>query len=292
MTASTVSLVLGTLGRVEMFDSTLDGRAAFVNPTTGDTNIKGKKILDVKVHDKLVKYPTNLTEAELLDHISSDGKANIQAKYWPETAQLVKQYTGATHVIPFNSRVRNQTLGYHPDEVFFMRTGVSQPASTVHVDNDHVTAMQHAVRELGEEEIKNLIAKHKRWAAINMWRPIGIPVKQWPLLIVDHNRVRPMSYANDIAPIYSHNNPEYVLNYKQYKNWLKYQPERAGDFTFWYANNMTPEAILFKDYDCRTDHFRGIPHGGFQDYSSTTDAPACRSVEVRRFVFFDNDKFH
>lgn len=51
MTASTVSLVLGTLGRVEMFDSTLDGRAAFVNPTTGDTNIKGKKILDVKVHD-------------------------------------------------------------------------------------------------------------------------------------------------------------------------------------------------------------------------------------------------
>ncbi|KAI1147292.1 hypothetical protein F4825DRAFT_437764 [Nemania diffusa] len=56
---------------------------------------------------------------------------------------------------------------------------------------------------------------------------------------------------------------------------------------------MAPdEAILFKDYDCRTDRFRGTPHGGFQDSSSATDAPARRSVEVRLFVFFDNDNFH
>ncbi|KAI0872119.1 hypothetical protein GGS24DRAFT_503154 [Hypoxylon argillaceum] len=308
MAAMIASTIPSTMGRVEMFDGTSDGLTAFVDPTTGETNIKGKKILDVKVQDvrarsppgkfdsmgwELVKFPTKLTEAELLDHTSPEGKANIQAKYWTETAQLVKQYTGAAHVIPFHSRVRSQTLGYHPDEVFFMRTGVSQPASTVHVDNDHTTAMQHAVRELGEEGIKRLIAKHKRWAIVNVWRPIGIPVQQWPLLIVDHSRVGPMSYADDIARIYRYNNPEYVLQYKQYENWLKYQPERADKLTFWYASTMAPdEAILFKDYDCRTDRFRGTPHGGFQDSSSATDAPARRSVEVRLFVFFDNDNFH
>ncbi|KAI1144831.1 hypothetical protein F4825DRAFT_458152 [Nemania diffusa] len=247
MATMIASTMPSTMGRVEMFDGTSDGQTAFVDPTTGETNIKGKKILDVKVQDvrarsppgkfdsmgwELVKFPTKLTEGELLDHTSPEGKANIQAKYWTETAQLVKQYTGAAHVIPFHSRVRSQTLGYHPDEVFFMRTGVSQPASTVHVDNDHTTAMQHAVRELGEEGIKRLIAKHKRWAIVNVWRPIGIPVQQWPLLIVDHSRVGPMSYADDIARIYRYNNPEYVLQYKQYENWLKYQPERADELTF------------------------------------------------------------
>lgn len=165
-----------------------------------------------------------------------------------------------------------------------MRTGVSQPASTVHIDNSHDSAMGHLKRELGDEKAQSMIDKHKRWAIINVWRPIEIPVQRWPLLLVDYSRVPGgMSLETHTERIYRVNNPEY---YKSHDNFLKYDP----NYEFLYASNLAPdEVIVFKDYDSRKDKLRGTPHGGFQDDATPEDAPARKSIEVRLFAFFDDD---
>lgn len=307
-----------TSGRIEMFNGTTDGKQAYLDPVTGATNLKPKKVLAIDVHDirgqeppptlkatgyEIVKFPTQLSVDQLLNNTTAEGKVLIRERYWPEVAGLVKSYSGATQVVPWHFSVRKQvrevdqeriqmdanvqakTLGYHPDEIFFMRTGVSQPASTLHIDNNHETAMSHLQRELGDEEAQSTVDRYKRWAIINVWRPIEVPVQRWPLLLVNHSRVPGgMSFEEHTERIYRVNDPKY---YKSHDNFLKPHPR----YSFWYASNLTPdEVIVFKDYDSRKDRLRGTPHGGFQDDATPVDAPARKSIEVRLFAFYDHDE--
>ncbi|KAG0646408.1 hydroxylase desaturase asaB [Hyphodiscus hymeniophilus] len=288
-----------TTGIIEVFDGTKDGKKAYLNPSTGATNLNPKKVHNIEVLDiralepqptvkdighEIVKSPTTLTVEQLLNDTTPEGKSFIKENYWPEAASLVQQQSGAAHVEPWHFSVRKQTVGYHPDEIFFMRTGVSQPASTLHIDNNHDTAFDHMKRELGEEKAKSMVEKYKRWAIFNVWRPIGIPVQRWPLLFVDYSHVPgSMQYDQDTERIFRVDNPEY---YKSHDNFLKYHPE----YQYRYASNLTPEeALIFKDYDSRKDKIRGTPHGGFQDDATAKDAPARNSIEVRLFAFFDDE---
>ncbi|KAJ5476820.1 hypothetical protein N7475_002549 [Penicillium sp. IBT 31633x] len=287
-----------TTGVVEMFDGTTDGRDAYLDTSTGATNLNPKKVHQVKVYDiraqnpapqlladgyEAIQYPTSLTEEEFMTYRTPEGKQMIKDRYWPELEALILEKTGASKAIPWHFSLRNQTLGYHPDQIFFMKTGISQPASTVHIDNDHSTALSHMERELGEEEAKRLIASHKRWAIINVWRPVGTPVQRWPLLVVDHSKIPDWNYEDNVARVYRNNDPKY---YKAHDNFLKPHP----DYTFRYVSKLRPdEVIVFKDYDSRTDKIRGTPHGGFQDDNTAENAPARRSIEVRLFVFFDDE---
>ncbi|KAJ5216414.1 uncharacterized protein N7498_002821 [Penicillium cinerascens] len=287
-----------TTGVVEMFDGTTDGREAYLDTSTGATNLNHKKIHHIRIHDirtqkpapqllregyETMIHPTSLTEAEFMTYRTPEGKQMIKDRYWPELQALIQQKTGAAKVVPWHFSLRNQTLGYHPDEIFFMKTGISQPASTLHIDNDHSTALGHLQRELGEEEAKSLICSYKRWAIINVWRPVGAPVRRWPLLVVDHSNVPNWNYADNVARVYRNNDPKY---YKAHDNFLKPHP----DYIFRYVSELRPdEVIMFKDYDSRTDRVRGTPHGGFQDDKTADDAPARRSIEVRLFVFFDDE---
>lgn len=296
---STAPTTAATTGRVEMFDGTTDGKEAFLDPSTGAHNLKPKKVHHIVVHDirtqqpqpSLVKdgygvmaHSTSLTEQEFMGYTTPEGKQLIRDKYWPELRDLVQKQMGASQVIPWHFSVRNQTPGYHPDEVFFMRTGISQPAATIHVDNDHTTALDHMRREVGATETEELVSKYKRWAIINVWRPVGNPVSVWPLLVVDHRAIPDWNFKENVAKVHRSNDPKY---YKAYDNFLKYHP----DYVYRYASNLTPEeVIMFRDYDSRTDRMRGTPHGGFQDDNSPADAPPRRSIEVRLFAFFDDDE--
>jgi hypothetical protein len=286
-----------TTGVVEMFDGTTDGKEAYLDTSTGATNLKPKKIHHIRIEDIRVQvpapqllrdgyetqiYPTSLTEEEFMTYRTPEGKQMIKDRYWPELHALIAQKTKAARVIPWHFSLRNQTLGYHPDEIFFMKTGISQPASTLHIDNDHTTALSHLQREVGEAETQRLLLKHKRWAIINVWRPVGRPVQRWPLLVVDHSHIPDWNFADHVARVYRNNDPKY---YKAHDNFLK----PHADYVFRYVSQLRPEeVIMFRDYDSRTDRVRGTPHGGFQDDQTPEDAPARRSIEVRLFAFFDD----
>lgn len=287
-----------TTGRIEMFNGTTDGKEAYLDPSTNETNLVPKKVHHVTIQDireqyprpqlvnegyEVTEFPSSLTEEQFLNNTTPEGKQFIRDRYWPEMKQLIQEKTGAPVVIPWHFSVRKQTLGYHPDEIFFMKTGISQPASTIHIDNSHQTAIDHLSREVGAEEAQHLVASHKRWAIVNVWRPVGYAVQRWPLLIVDYSRVKDFSFENNVARVQRSNDPKY---YKSHDNFIKHHP----DYIYRYPSNLRPEeVIMFKDYDSRTDKVRGCPHGGFQDDNTAEDAPARRSIEVRLFVFFDEE---
>ncbi|KAI3325491.1 hypothetical protein HD806DRAFT_521074 [Xylariaceae sp. AK1471] len=223
-----------------------------------------------------------MTTDQFCNNTTPEGKQFIRDNYWPEVVGLVKGLVGAKEVIPWHFSVRKQTLGYHPDEIFFMKTGISQPASTVHIDNSHETAIDHMTRELGEEKAQEFIKAHKRWAIINVWRPVEFPATRWPLLVVDHSQVD-FQFDKNTGRVFRRNDGKY---YKSHDNFIK---EDDG-YIFRYAKNLSPsEVIVFKDYDSRQDKIRGTPHGGFQDDNTPEDAPARKSIEVRVFAFFDDE---
>ncbi|KJX95921.1 hypothetical protein TI39_contig859g00001 [Zymoseptoria brevis] len=288
-----------TTGRIELVNGTNDGASAFIDPSTGHTNLNPKKIHQVDLYDireqhppaalategyQFLEYPTMLTEQQFMSYQSTAGKQFIQDAYWPEVRRLVETtLLSAARVVPWHFSVRNAMPGYHPDEVFFMKTGVAQPQANLHSDNDHVTAAAHLVRVFGEESAAELLSKYKRWCMINTWRPIGEPVQSWPLVIVDHSKVSNWQYETHVTKIHRSNDPAY---YKKYDNFLKHDP----DYVYRYVSRHAPdEVIMFRDYDSRKDRYRGTPHGAFQDDQTPADAPSRRSIEVRCFVFFEEE---
>lgn len=116
-------IATNTTGRIEMFDGTTDGKKAYLDPTTGATNLNPKKILNITIHDiralhpqpslkangyEVIKFPTKLTVDQLLNNTTQEGKAFIREAYWPEVAGLVKSRSGAAHVVPWHFSVRKQ----------------------------------------------------------------------------------------------------------------------------------------------------------------------------------------
>ncbi|KAK7990014.1 O-methyltransferase [Apiospora arundinis] len=255
MGSVTTTAPASVMGQIEFFNGTNDGEAAYLDPVGGKHNFRDKKIMKVQMHDMRAQEPKPTLQ---------EGKAHIQDKYWKEVGALVKERSGADQVIPWHFSVRKQALGQHPDDVFFKRTGVSQPASTVHIDNNHDSAMHHLTRVLGGEE-----------AARQM---------RWPLFLVDHREVPGhFSYEKNVERIYRLNDPAY---YKSHDNFLLHDPH----YRFRYVSNLAPEeALLFRDFDSRSrpgQTFYGTPHGAFQSDATPEDAPARRSIEVRSFAFF------
>ena len=287
-----------TRGTGEFWAGTTDGKEAFLDTATGNHNMNPKTVHNLTIHDirpqdpqpqinengfELSTHDTKMTEEEFMAYKSEEGKKLIREKYWPEIAELVKNKTGAAKVVPWHFSVRHQTKGYHPDQIFFMKTGISQPAATFHIDNDHKTAESHMRRELGDEETEKWLAQG-RWQIINIWRPIGKPVSLWPLAVVDHTPIKDWNFDERVARVYRTNDPRY---YKPHDNFLIHN----DDYKFNYVSNMKPEEVLiFRDYDSRRDKMRGTPHGAFQDVQSPEDAPERRSIEVRVFAQFDVDE--
>jgi hypothetical protein len=145
----------------------------------------------------------------------------------------------------------------------------------MHMDNDAQTAEVNLRRVLGDEEAERWLSKH--WGIINVWRPVGETVRQWPLALVDST-----VFSRDEAtqPIFTKN------NYKSHFTALTYNP----DYRFYYVSDLSPdEALLFVDYDSEPKgNLVGMAHGAFEDHNSPLDAPLRRSIEVRCLVLYDD----
>lgn len=150
----------------------------------------------------------------------------------------------------------------------------SKPVQNFHVDNDRSTAVTHLKKHLGEEEAAKWMKKH--WGIVNVWRPVGDTVKQWPLALLDSHTIDRQKLTQSVMTL---------NNYKPASTILVYNP----DFRFYYASDLTPEeALIFVDYDDRpADLMVGVAHGAFEDHSSPKDAPLRRSTEVRVLVLLE-----
>jgi hypothetical protein len=186
--------------------------------------------------------------------------------YYPEVEAIVRRSTGAQRVLVFDHNVRNTDRAQKDSEL--------SQAPVRYVHNDYtVRSGPQRVRDLvGGEEAEQLI--RRRFAVINVWRPIRGPVQQAPLAFCDASSLAQrdfvptdLRYRDRVGEVYS----------------LTYRPEHRW---FYYPQMRADEALLLKCYDSDPARACFTAHTAIDDPSSPADAGARESIEVRTLAFF------
>jgi hypothetical protein len=129
------------------------------------------------------------------------------------------------------------------------------------------------VRDLMGAEAEALLGR--RFAIVNVWRPIKGPLRDAPLAVCDAGSVA----FTDLVPsdqIYPDRRGEiYVVTHNPDQRWY-YAPAMQRD-----------EALLLKCYDSAQDGTaRFAPHGAFEDPTAPDDVLPRESIELRTLVFY------
>ncbi len=208
----------------------------------------------------------SLTQAPTAFMAFDDNDA-VKAAYYPEVEAIVKRATGAARVVVFDHTVR------HAPSALEKRNGVREPVKRAH--NDYtVKSGPQRVRDLLGAEAGALV--QRRFAIVNLWRPIGGPVEESPLGFCDARSIAPadlvatdLIYRDRIGETYS----------------LAPNPKHRW---YYFPRMATGEAALIKCYDSAEDgRARFAAHGAFDDPTSPANARPRESIEARTLVFFD-----
>jgi hypothetical protein len=196
-------------------------------------------------------------------------EAQLEATYYREAEDLVKQATGASRVVVFDHTIRRREQGVEDRTPGIPR----QPVTRIHGDYTEVSGPQR-VRDLMGAEAASLL--RRRFAIVNVWRPIRGPLYDAPLAVCDATSVA----EADLVPqdlIYRDRTGEiYALTYNPAHRWY-YAPAMQAD-----------EALLLKCFDSLKDgRARFMPHTSFADPNAPANLLPRESIELRTLVFFD-----
>ncbi len=193
-------------------------------------------------------------------------EAEVRATFYPETEQLVKQYSGARRVVVFDHTLRSA------DSVTRETKQISGPVRNAHNDYTEWSGPQR-VRDLLPDEAEKLLTR--RFAVVQTWRPIHHPVDREPLAIADARSIGMRElipsarvYPNRVGEVYH----------------CTYNPEHRW---YYFPKMQRNEAMVFKCYDSTKDgRARWTAHCAFDDPTSPRDAPPRESIEMRTLAFF------
>jgi len=190
----------------------------------------------------------------------------LKNEYYPETEALLKAETGASKVVIFDHTIR--TSHQQP-------RGVGLPREAVlRVHNDYtLKSGPQRVRDLVPEEAEARLKK--RFAIINVWRPIVGPLQQFPLALGDAESLAAadvlatdLIYPDRVGEIYS-------IAHNPSQRWF-YFPEMSRD-----------EVVLLKTFDSDPARARFSAHGAFADPNFPDPRVLRESIEIRALVFWE-----
>ena len=123
------------------------------------------------------------------------------------------------------------------------------------------------------EQAEALLAR--RFAIVQVWRPIASPLESNPLAMADAASVAPEDllvaerrYPHRVGQTYR----------------VKYSPRHRW---YYFPRMRRDEAIVFKVFDSAKDgRARFTPHTSFDDPSTPAGAPPRQSIEARALAFF------
>jgi hypothetical protein len=123
------------------------------------------------------------------------------------------------------------------------------------------------------DEAEKLLAH--RFAIIQVWRAINLPIQSNPLAIADARSLAPEDLIR-AERRYPHRVGEtYRIRHNPAHRWF-YFPEMRRD-----------EALVFKVYDSAKDgRARFTAHSSFNDPNTPAGAPPRQSIEARTLAFF------
>ncbi len=195
-------------------------------------------------------------------------EAERKRVYDPEVQELIKKHSGASDVLVFDHTIR---VG---DEKVQQSTGARPPVKGVHNDYTEKSAPQRLREIVGDAEAERRFKK--RWAIIQVWRPIRGTVQIDPLGICDGRSIPQKGF---------------ILVQRRYKYRTGEVYHIAHDpahVWYWFPRMTRTEALVFKVFD--TD--AGVPtrftaHSAFDDPDTPPNAPPRESIETRTFAFWD-----
>jgi hypothetical protein len=193
-------------------------------------------------------------------------EAEVQRIYYREMEALVKAESGAARVVVFDHTLRTA------DDAAREARKIREVVSRVHNDYTEWSGPQR-VRDLLPEEADDLL--RRRFAIIQVWRPIRYPVETFPLAICNARTLSPANlvvserrYPNRIGQTYA----------------ITYSPDHVW---YWFPRMRRDEALVFKTYESLADgRARWTAHTAFCDPTSAPDARPRESIEIRTLAFF------
>jgi hypothetical protein len=202
-------------------------------------------------------------DTKVVDFFDED---EIRRVYYPEMEELVKAETGAVRVEVFDHTLRTA------DEELRQAAKIRDPVRRVHNDYTEWSGPQR-VRTFLPDEAEDLL--QRRFAVIQVWRPIRHPVESWPLAIADAQSISPENlvvterrYPDRIGQTYA----------------ITYNPEHRW---YWFPHMRPDEALVFKTYESeKQGRARWTAHTAFEDPHTPPHARPRESIEIRTLAFF------
>jgi hypothetical protein len=219
-------------------------------PHTGDLTLEGDGFHFIRHDTRVVDF---LDEAE------------VRRVYYPEMEALVKAESGAKRVVVFDHTLRTA------DDALREARKIREVVTRVHNDYTEWSGPQR-VRDLLPEEAGELL---RRFAIIQVWRPIRHPVETFPLAICD---ARSLSTENLVISERRYPNrvgQTYAITYDPAHRW------------YWFPKMRRDEALVFKVYESLKDgRARWTAHTAFDDPTAPPGARPRESIEIRTLAFF------
>lgn len=193
----------------------------------------------------------------------------LRRVYYKEAERIVADATGASRVVVFDHTIRRRELGVEDRTPGTPR----QPVTRIHGDYTELSGPQR-VRDLMGDEAEDLL--RRRFAIVNLWRPIRGPLYDAPLAVCHAATVGPDDLVGQDLIYRDRKGEIYGLNYNPAHRWF-YVPAMQRD-----------EVLLLKCYDSLRDgRARFMPHTSFQDPNAPADMLPRESIELRTLAFFD-----
>jgi hypothetical protein len=193
-------------------------------------------------------------------------EAEVRSTYYAEMEALVRQESGCKRVVVFDHTLRTA------DDELRESKKIREVVRRVHNDYTEWSAPQR-VRDILPNEADDLLSR--RFAIVQVWRPIRHPVETFPLAIcdaaslsVDDMVIAERRYPNRVGQTYA-------TTYNPAHRW------------YWFPRMQRNEALVFKVFDSLKDgRARWSAHTAFEDPTSPPHARPRESIEIRTMAFF------
>jgi hypothetical protein len=249
------------------------------------TQTAGPGGLDVRTGGTVDPHPVTIRNARLHDGeftLDRDGFAfvrhdtkmrdffdeeEIRRVYYPEMEALIKANSGAKRVVVFDHTLRTADTGLREERK------IREVVRRVHNDYTEWSGPQR-VRDLLPNEADDLLKR--RFAIVQVWRPIRHPVETDPLAICDARSISADDFVISERRYPNRIGQTYAITYNPAHRW------------YWLPRMRRDEALVFKVYDSAKDgRARWSAHTAFDDPTSPAHARPRESIEIRTLAFFD-----
>lgn len=222
-------------------------------------------------HFLLHRHGFELREApSCLDDVDDD--AQIRALYYPEVEAIACEAAGGARALCFDHQIRRRSR----DEqhlTFGRQNAQASAVGRVHNDYSEASGLARLGLVLRDDVAQ---ARVRRYAVVNVWRPLIEPVLDAPLALCDARSVMAQDLVAAEIRYPGRSGEIYVLKHAPLHRWH-------------YFPHMTKrEVLVFKQYDAQASGVsRFTPHAAFLDPAAPADAPLRASIEARCLVLFD-----